>query len=197
MKSELISSFDIGARIFKALVQSVQDAGGSDEDARRIETDSELRKKIGELVVSTGTSGPPTIDFDPSAPFARDMRKEGWKLEDPTSEFAGEAGPLTLELCEFLESGESCISGEEMVRRAIGKGAALGQKHAEAFLKKYERWVPPKGVRYIALPGTILRDSDGDRLVPCLCWDGGRWWLGFDWLENDWRGSDRLLRPRK
>ncbi len=195
--SQFVSAFDISARIWKSLVNSIQDAGGSDEDIRRIETSVDLRKKIAELVVGGVVADALTIIFDPTKPFGRDMRNEEWTLENPKSEFAGKAGPLTLELCEFLKPGEGSVNGEEMVRRAIKDGADLGQKHAEAFLAKYERWAPPEGVYYIAFPGTIWRSQGGDRRVPFLDWDGDRWSLGFGWLGGGWSGCGRLLRPRK
>lgn len=193
--SQFVSAFDISARIWKSLVNAVQDAGGSDEDIRRIETSANLRKQIAQLVVGgVSVADALTIVLDPSKPFARDMRKEGWTLE---SDVECLAGSLTLELCGFLKPGESSVNGEEMVRRAIKDGADLGQKHTEAFLAKYERWAPPEGVYYIAFPGTIWRNQDGDRVVPYLSWDGGRWSLSFDWLDDEWCDGVRLLRPRK
>ena len=51
-RSDLVSDFDIAATVFKAFANGVNDAGGGDEDVRRIVTDSELRRKVGELIVS-------------------------------------------------------------------------------------------------------------------------------------------------
>jgi len=50
-RSDLVSDFDIAATVFKAFANGVNDAGGGDEDVRRIVTDSELRRKVGELVM--------------------------------------------------------------------------------------------------------------------------------------------------
>ena len=44
--------------------------------------------------------------------------------------------------------------------------------------------------KYVFFWGTIYRDSDGDRVVRCLCWLGGEWdWL-YDWLGFDFHGYD-------
>lgn len=43
----------------------------------------------------------------------------------------------------------------------------------------------------------VWQDSNGNRNVPYLNWNDGRWYLNFNWLENDWNSNDRLLRSRK
>lgn len=52
-KSEFVSSFDVAARVFKSLANAVMDAGGSDDDLRRLESDTKLRGEVGRLIAST------------------------------------------------------------------------------------------------------------------------------------------------
>lgn len=51
-KSELKSAFGKGQEILFALLEGVEDAGGGDEDARRVVTDKKLRRQIAELLVN-------------------------------------------------------------------------------------------------------------------------------------------------
>ena len=125
-----------------------------------------------------------------------DMTKDGWTLPDGDIEY--KSGKVELELVEFLKPGENRVKGTVMAKRAVKLGANLGQKHAEAFLAKYDYWIPPEEVFRIPFPGTVWRDSDRRRRVPFIGWDVGRQFLGFGFLEDDWYSSPacRLLRPR-
>lgn len=136
-----------------------------------------------------------SIVIDPLKPFVRDMTKEGWKL---VSDIQYQSGKVELELMEFLKSGESRIEWKKMARRAVKLNANFGQKHAEAFLAKYERWTPPEGVDCIIFPGTVFRQGSlRSRFVSCLYWYDGRWHLSFYWPGSGWYSSVRLLRSRK
>jgi hypothetical protein len=42
----------------------------------------------------------------------------------------------------------------------------------------------------IHFDGTVLRDSDGDRCVLCLCWDGDEWSWDYDYLEDGFEADD-------
>lgn len=44
---------------------------------------------------------------------------------------------------------------------------------------------------------TKWRNRNGNRYVPYLLWFGDRWYLNFNWLDNDWNSNDRLVVPRK
>ncbi len=50
-KSEFLSALGVMFQIWKALVDEVLSLGGGDEDLRRIQTDSNLRRKLAELIV--------------------------------------------------------------------------------------------------------------------------------------------------
>ena len=55
----------------------------------------------------------------------------------------------------------------------------------------------PKSIQWVVLKVIyciILRDSDGNLNVPYLNWNGDRWVLNFNWLDNDFNDNDRLAR---
>ena len=60
-KSEFISAFDIAAGVFKRLSNEVKNLGGGDEHLRRIETDSELRRKLAQTIVEWGKAAGATF----------------------------------------------------------------------------------------------------------------------------------------
>src|SRR3989344_1099448 len=57
--SEFLSALGVQFEIWKALVQAVLGAGGTDEHLRRIITDKKLQAKLAELIVGVGTSAFP------------------------------------------------------------------------------------------------------------------------------------------
>ena len=99
-----------------------------------------------------------------------------------------------LNIKSFLRSSDKdgYISGEEMRRRAVELNGNRGLCDAKRLLDEQDKM--PKAFRdfYIPLPGTLLRDRGGHLHVPCLLFDGGRWYLGFYWLGRDWRGDGRF-----
>ncbi len=36
----------------------------------------------------------------------------------------------------------------------------------------------------------ILRNSDGNRYVLYLYWNGGKWNWNYNWLDNDWNANN-------
>ncbi len=130
-----------------------------------------------------------------SVPFKHDKAKDGWTLLEDTP-FDGKQ--FVPDLVEFLKPGESYVSGEVMKQRAKELNAHLGQRHAEYLLDHQElilkEW---RGNYFLVFPGTVWQDSDGDRSVPFLNWDGGRWYLDFYWLRYDWYDDFRLVRSRE
>ena len=43
---------------------------------------------------------------------------------------------------------------------------------------------------------TILIDDDRNREVAYFNWNGKRWVLNFNWLDNNFNDNDRFVRPR-
>lgn len=130
-----------------------------------------------------------------SAPtgFVYDKRKDGWKLlaDVPLG------GEPTLELAEFLRDGESYVSGEIMLARAMELGQMAGQSHAERMLVLASK-IPESWRAFVPVfPGTVWRDQDGDRFVPYFYRYGGRWFLLWHCLDGGWGRDDRLVRLSK
>ena len=121
--------------------------------------------------------------------------KKKWGVVEDVSPF--EFKVKDLEFISFLEKGEDYIGGEEMRKRAVGLKANLGLADAK-YLLDHKAEIPAKlrGKKYIVLPGTVLRDSVGDLLVPYLGWRGGRWVLDFNWVDNAFNGYDVLARSK-
>lgn len=43
---------------------------------------------------------------------------------------------------------------------------------------------------------TILLNKNGNRYVPYLIWNDGRWQLNWNWLDNNFNRNYRFLRLR-
>lgn len=84
-KSGFLSAFGIAFRIWKALVEAVQDAGGSDDDLRRIETDKRLCKKLAELIVGAKMTTWRTLDtqvYQTVADIKMAIEQAGCRISD-------------------------------------------------------------------------------------------------------------------
>ncbi len=127
--------------------------------------------------------------------FRRDMRKEGWTLLENVPHRLASA---KIGAVSFLKGSESYINGEEMVIRARTEfGANYGQEDAE-WLLEHQAEIPVDLQKYyLVFPGTVWQDSRGVRDVPYLDWNGDQWILNFNWLDDDFRSSGRLVRPRR
>lgn len=126
--------------------------------------------------------------------FRYDKSKDDWKLLENTPRRLTSAN---IEGISFLKGTESQINGEEMVRRATGLDANLGQEDAE-FLLEHQDEIPAELREfYLVFPGTMWQGSGEDRFVPFLSWVGGQWVLCFFWLGSGWVSFGRFVRPRK
>jgi hypothetical protein len=79
-----------------------------------------------------------------------------------------------------------------MRKRAVEFKGNLGLSDGKRMLAEQDKIPVEFRDFYILLPGTVLRDSDGDLYVPFLYWGGDRWYLGFYWLDYDWHVSARF-----
>ena len=132
-----------------------------------------------------------------ASPFVHDKTKDGWTLVSDLGFNPALTSASALDLVAFLKDGESSIGGEELVSRAPGLNAHLGQMHAEWLLERQGEI--PKEFRnhYLVFPATIWRGPFSSRYVPYLRWDGKRWILDFGWLGDGFRGRGRVVRPRE
>jgi len=130
--------------------------------------------------------------------FTHDKTKDDWELLEDVGFVPVISSFDELELVSPLKSGEIHLPGEELVQRAREElRANLGQRHAEYILQHQEGIPEEWRANYLIFPGTIWRGSGGARVVPFLYWGGGRWFLYFCWLEDDFDSDDRLVRPRE
>ena len=140
-------------------------------------------------------------------PF-KDKRPLEWKWRGIEREGALCEAPIDisrLELVPFHKDGEEWVSGEEMMRRASDAAAFPGcqgwsQHCAEDILEQAAKlpkeWARDDGP-VILFPDTVLLDDNGNRNVPYLFWDDGRWQLDWCWLGFSFYRNCRFARLRK
>jgi hypothetical protein len=136
----------------------------------------------------------PTVVLRPVSTFRYDKREDGWELVENV-ELSDKK--LTLQFDEFLKRDESYVKGTIMMDRAKGMGSLAGQLHAERLLDQQESI--PKELRnfYFVFTGTVWCNPDGDLHVPYLYWNGVKWILIFDCLDDGFDSSNRLARLSK
>ncbi len=173
-KSEFLKGFGKMFEIVKMLVNAVLDIGGDDSDLERILKDADLRKEIAKLIVGAKSV---------ACSFA-DLIPEGWTVVEDVAPSTFDVSKLKP--ASFLKQGESSIGGEEMRKRAIEFKGNLGLADGKRLLAEQEKIPAEFRKFYISLPGTVLRASGGGLCVPDLYFDGGRWVLGFSWIDGDW-----------
>ena len=126
------------------------------------------------------------LDADPSTP-------DGWKVESHTKggHFTFDPSQVVLQLDSGQQNGKS-IKGTEL-RSKLKDVPVMNANMLDWYLANpqhiSEEW---KG-KYVFFWGTIYRDRDGSLCVRCLCWSGGQWYWGDDWLGHDWDSDDPAL----
>ncbi len=183
-KKEFVGSMMIGAGILEKLANAVLDAGGKEEDLRRIETDSNLRKQIAELVAE----GPALVELIKDCRFDYvnlDITEKNFPITNRPS------GEVEMKVFHFNQ----VIGSDEAIREMEKEGyrpAELPEALAYAKANPDEQRKHP-----IVILGSVWRDFDGDRVVPCLDeWDGDRE-LRLPWYDRRWHGDCRFLAVRK
>lgn len=131
-------------------------------------------------------------ELDKSVCSFDDLIPEGWTVvEDvaPTEFDVSKLKPVS-----FLKSGESRVVGEEIRKRALELRCNFGLADGKRMLTEQDKIPVEFRKFYILLPGTVLRDSDGHLIVPCLFSSGGRWSVDFSWFIYGWDGYDIFAR---
>lgn len=122
------------------------------------------------------------LDADPIIP-------KGWKVEEHRKggQFKWDASKVKLYLSEQQKKGK-WIQGHKLLAEL--KGMPVFNANLLDYLLANPRLIPEewKGKCIFFFWGTTYRCSDGRLCVRCLCWGGGRWLWGFDWLDFDWHG---------
>lgn len=122
---------------------------------------------------------------------------EGEEAQDKRSLALSEVDMFSVRFENMLneEDGEGSIKGEEKILRLkmakfIRLDARLGRDLlAEPGQATLEWLFKERGIAWFDLPGTILRDPRGRRLVLSLYRRDGEWGWDVHWLESDWYRS--------
>ncbi|MDP3999764.1 MAG: hypothetical protein Q8P76_04240 [bacterium] len=200
MKSEYASGFKIAASIFQKLLEAVEDAGGTDADVRRIETNSNLRKQIAELVVQGKKLVDGTIRLlvDYTRPLANMLKEDGqfdWVHSDITEKnfpiTKRPNGEADLKMFHFNRD----ISSDQVIQEMNKEGyrpAELPEGLAHAKANPDEQRKYP-----IVILGSVWRDFLGRRFVPYRCSDSDERGLYLNWFDREWLEGYRFLAVRK
>ncbi|OGL68956.1 hypothetical protein A3B21_04425 [Candidatus Uhrbacteria bacterium RIFCSPLOWO2_01_FULL_47_24] len=123
---------------------------------------------------------------------AADLIPKGWTVVEDVNP------TLDLDISKlvprsFLKEGEAVISGPEMRTRARELKGNWGLSDGKRMLADKGKLIRAEfHPFYIPLAGTLLRGPGGGLDIPCLDFDGGRWYLYFGWLGHDWDDCGRL-----
>ncbi len=126
-----------------------------------------------------------------------DTLPDGWTRVKKDSVEQPPPGPMTIVFPSVhTDADETYITGEEFLRRSKERGGTRrrGLKAANALVREQAK-IPEalRGKVVFVFDGDVVEDSDGDRKVPVVCWDGDQWVQDWDWLDDDiWF---RLGRP--
>jgi hypothetical protein len=197
-KSELKSGIGKAVETFIALIEEVEDLGGSDEDTRRIKTDKTLRRQIAELLVSDRViSGRHNIVVNYDMPLANLIAagRYDWKNGDINDQNFPISGSGTSEteiaLFHFNKSMSTDVVLDELDKRGF-RAATLRELLAlGADQPELQRQFP-----IIAL-GSIWRDPCDNRGVAFLGRNGAERYLSLDWCEGDLGDFCRFAAVRK
>ena len=153
-------------------------------------------KNGGKVIVDS----PRVISIDRSIPFdPKTFIGNGWSIEeqDERAITLTEIDLTSVMFDSTLEKGEKSIKGEDKLNRLKEKtnrirlDAGIFKTLWENQILIPEKWKEQTNgnTTFIFFDGTVLRDSDGNRYVLCLCWGDGRWdwyyyWLGLDWSAD-------------
>lgn len=123
---------------------------------------------------------------------------DGWSIQndetDARSIALTELDLTKVELVTMLKDGETCIQGEEKLKRL--KSSDYIRLDADIFLALWENqhFIPESwkekvngNIRYIFFDGTVLQSPLGGRCVLFLYWGGGEWFWDCYWLDDDWQ----------
>ena len=124
---------------------------------------------------------------------------DGWRVISDVPDT--EIDLSKLDFSSPLAENENWISGDTLLERAESVKAMGSLGLAKLVLHAQEsgydvipRWL--RGKVYIVLPRTSLHDRRGRRRVAVLSWSGERWFLYFDWLDNEFDFNSGARMPR-
>jgi hypothetical protein len=123
----------------------------------------------------------------------------GWSVESDNLEGNISIANLDYSSCP-VRAGESHVSGHVVLARAGNAHGSLG--FAAALIRAQDRGeeifpVKSRGRHCFLMPRTILLDDYRNRRVSYFNWRDERWVFYFRWLDSDFDGDDRFVRPRE
>ncbi len=215
-KSEFLSAFGIAFQVFKALTDEVLNFGGSDQDIRRIETDSQLRRKIAKLIVQPieklaencyrvvvdyGQTLQQMIANGGYDDTDSDINSDNFPMTGPsTSTSSQDSAPrgsgqatkqdVVIEIVSF----KGTMKSEAVLKdfKARGLRAAI-LPELLAFGATYPE--KQRGLPVIAL-GSSWQHRSGYRDVPYLDGDGSGRELNLGWYGSEWYDGCRFAAVR-
>lgn len=115
-------------------------------------------------------------------------------LEQAEPDFPSDGANVKVELVPFLENNETCITGDELAKRAKTLKATFGGRLAKV-LADNQGSLENEWRRFlIVFTGLIVIDARGDKRVLGLSWNGKNWYLGLRWLDRSFGHHTRLVR---
>ena len=204
-KSEFVSAGYKMVKVFEALANGVLDAGGGDDDLRKLETDSELRFAVGKLIVGDRdcfrfTNDEVVIQIPALPRPTLEVLTARYPLIVSIERDDSPECPVTLRLATVLKSDEDSIDGPTYEQRlASRRSILLGLQHRD-WLVAHQDELPEAartalraliGNVYMDFPGLIVVRGDGGRGFPYAARIGRRWSGGWGWIDD---GFGRLGR---
>lgn len=171
----------------RVVAEATLDAGGTDNDIVRVIGMEGLQRQIGLLVM-----GKLLLARRPSERLAADLIPADWEVVEDVEPSVTDVAKLRP--VPILKDGESCIGGDEMRKRAVVSKGNLGLADGKLIIAEQANLSADFNGFLIPLPGTVLRDPHGRLYVAYLYQDGGRWYVNFDRLGDDWDAYGRFAR---
>lgn len=99
-----------------------------------------------------------------------------------------------IQFIDFFKDGEDYINGEEMLKRCDKDMA--GKEDLE-YYQAHPKLLEDYKDKYLIFGNYTKLDSDRNRYVAYLYWDGGLWDLRWLWLGNAFHRDDLVVGARK
>ncbi|MDP3999550.1 MAG: hypothetical protein Q8P76_03085 [bacterium] len=198
-KKVFTSGMVIGAKLMELLTNAVIDAGGTEEDVRRLETNGGLRKKVGELIagVKQSANGVLRLAVDYSQSLSDTIK--ACEFDRINSDITEKHFPINKR-----PNGEVDTKMFHF-NRPITSGQAIQEMDKEGYrpaelpeLLAYAKNNPDEQRKYpIVALGSVWRFFDGGRDVPFLFGVGDKRGLYLLWCGREWDEDSRFLAVRK
>lgn len=194
-KSELKSAFGRGQEILFALLEGVEDEGGTDNDARLIVTDKKVRRQIAQLLVRIKRLFAP-VNYDD--PAHRRIDRDQYYYVD---------NGLTPEHFPIRHTGQADVTfdyitfdHEPTTQEVLDEVERRGDVELPDFAatRDFHKANPDerKKAPVISLCGSFV-DRSGSRYVACVRADEYGLNLGWYWIGHRWNRHGRFLVVRK